>query len=103
MDSSILSVSICIGKSIKIQRVKDFHFAKLANKVEGGYIGLRCIVDWRHSQALSYKCIPTNYFSHFSTKTYVVGTQKNYLNETILLSTQNMLKVMGKKILTIFR
>ena len=30
-----------------------------------------------------------NYFSYFSTKTYVVGTQKNRLNETVLLSTQN--------------
>ena len=28
--------------------------------------------------------------SYFSTKTYVVGTQKNRLNETVLLSTQNM-------------
>ena len=26
----------------------------------------------------------------FSTKTYVVGTQKNRLNETVLLSTQNI-------------
>ena len=25
----------------------------------------------------------------FSTKTYVVGTQKNHLDETVLLSTQN--------------
>ena len=31
-----------------------------------------------------------NYFSYFSTKTYVVGTQKNRLNETVLLSTQNI-------------
>ena len=30
------------------------------------------------------------YFSYFSTKTYGVGTQKNRLNETVLLSTQNM-------------
>ena len=30
-----------------------------------------------------------NFFSYFSTKTYVVGTQKNRLNETVLLSTQN--------------
>ena len=38
----------------------------------------------------------------FSTKTYVVGTQKNCLNETVLLSTQNIiLKLMGKKIFTI--
>ena len=28
-------------------------------------------------------------FSYLSTKTYVVGTQKNRLNETVLLSTQN--------------
>ena len=37
-------------------------------------------------------------YSYFSAKTYVVGTQKNRLNETVLLSTQNiiMLKLMGK-------
>ena len=29
-------------------------------------------------------------FSYFSTKTYVVGTQKNRLNESVLLSTQNI-------------
>ena len=28
-------------------------------------------------------------FSYFSTKPYVVGTQKNHLDETALLSTQN--------------
>ena len=27
-------------------------------------------------------------FSYFSTKTYLVGTQKNHLNETVPLSTQ---------------
>ena len=32
-----------------------------------------------------------------------VGSQKNRLNETVLLSTQNMLKSMGKKIFTILR
>ena len=31
-----------------------------------------------------------NQFSHFSIKTYVVGTLKNHLNETVLLSTQNI-------------
>ena len=30
-----------------------------------------------------------NEFSYFSTETYVVGTQKNRLNETVLLITQN--------------
>ena len=29
------------------------------------------------------------FISYFSTKIYVVGTQKNRLNETVLLSTQN--------------
>ena len=32
----------------------------------------------------------------FSTKTYVVGTQKNRLNEMVLLSTQNTLNLMDK-------
>ena len=40
----------------------------------------------------------------YSKEAYVVGTQKNHLNETVLLSTQNiMLKLMGKKIFTILR
>ena len=30
------------------------------------------------------------WLSYFSTKTYIVGTQKNRLNETFLLSTQNI-------------
>ena len=37
-----------------------------------------------------------------TTKTYVMGTQKNRLRETVLLSTQNMFKLIGKKI-TILR
>ena len=30
-----------------------------------------------------------NYFVHFSTKTYVVGTQKKHLSEMVVLSTRN--------------
>ena len=30
-----------------------------------------------------------NYFLYFSSKIYVVGTQKNRLNEMVLLSNQN--------------
>ena len=37
-------------------------------------------------------------FSYFSTQTYVVSTQKNRLNETVLLSTQNTYRLMGKEI-----
>ena len=36
------------------------------------------------------KCVTENHFSYFSTKTYVVGTQKNLLNEKVLLSTHNI-------------
>ena len=36
-----------------------------------------------------HECVIKNYFSYLSTKTYVVGTQKNCLVETVLLSTQN--------------
>ena len=41
-------------------------------------------------QAPREKCITKNIFSYFSIKTYVVGTQKNHLTETIVLSTQNI-------------
>ena len=38
-------------------------------------------------QAFSFKCVQKK--SYFSTKTYVVGTQKNRRNETVLWSTRN--------------
>ena len=38
---------------------------------------------------------PKRYFSYFSANTYVVGTQKNRLNETVLLSTQTYVKIDG--------
>ena len=42
--------------------------------------------------------ITENFFLfHFSTKTNVVGTQKNHLNNTVPLSTQNLLKLLGMK------
>ena len=34
------------------------------------------------------ECVTEKYFSYFSTKSYVVGTQKDHLNEMVLLSTQ---------------
>ena len=36
------------------------------------------------------KVLTVKLFSYFSTKACVVGTQKNRLNETVLLSTQNI-------------
>ena len=53
----------------------------------------------------NYDCFGSNrdsitkyYFSYFSTKTYVVGTQKNRVNEP-----KHMFKLMGKKIFTFLR
>ena len=40
-------------------------------------------------QAPRKDCVNENYFSYFSTKTSVVVTQKNCLDEMVLLSTQN--------------
>ena len=37
----------------------------------------------------SYNPLDKTAYSYFSTKTYVVGTQKNRLSETVLLSNQN--------------
>ena len=39
-------------------------------------------------KGFSYDCIPSSQLSYFSTKTYVVGTQKNHRNETVLLSSK---------------
>ena len=35
------------------------------------------------------QCVMEIYLSYFSTKTYVVGIQKDRLTETVLLSSQN--------------
>ena len=40
-----------------------------------------------NEQALVKSVYQKNSFSYFSIQTYVVGTQKNRLNETVLLST----------------
>ena len=48
-------------------------------------------------------CKSENYFSYFSTKTYVVGTQKNRLNEAVHLSTENMFSFLVKKIIAFLR
>ena len=51
------------------------------------------------NQAPRQECETENYFSYFSTKTYVVGTQKNHLNE----HPKHMFKLMDKKIIAILR
>ena len=48
------------------------------------------------SQTPRYECITENYYSHFSTKTYVVGTQKNRLDETVSEHQKHMFKLIRK-------
>ena len=48
-------------------------------------------------------CVAEKYFPNFSTKIYVVGTQKNCLNETVLLSTQIMFRLLDEKIIAFLR
>ena len=42
-------------------------------------------------QDFSLECVTEKQFSYFSTKTYVVGTQKNRLNETGFFSIKNII------------
>ena len=43
-----------------------------------------------HIRTLVNECVPKNYFSYFSSKTYVMGTQKNRLNETVFEHPKHM-------------
>ena len=85
----------------------DSSFAKcLAEEERSGCYSfiVACVCFWRCS-TVSHEAVGQNAFFlnsglqirvrfgksflYFSSKTYVVGTQKNRLNETVLLSTQN--------------
>ena len=43
-------------------------------------------------QTSSLECVTKTLFSYFSTKTYVMGAQKNHPNETVLLSIKTYVK-----------
>ena len=58
-----------------------------------------CYNEVSYKGTALYRAYPKIFVFYNSTKTYIVGSQKNRLNETVLLSTQNMLKLMAKKIL----
>ena len=48
------------------------------------------------------QCVVQNQFSYFSIKAYIVGAQKNRLNETVLLNIQTyMFKLTDKKIIAV--
>ena len=64
----------------------------------------KCTLYFENVNRPPDKCVLENYFLYSSSKTYVVGTQKNRLNEKVLLSTQNIcLNRWAKKIITILR
>ena len=62
--------TVCKGYQLRRQRVKLSEY----------------ITHYKASKYM-YECIFENYFCYFSTEIYVVGTQKNCLNEAVLLST----------------
>ena len=53
-------------------------------------MALRKALDQYVASGFQLRAPTKNIFSYFSTKTYVVGTQKTRLNETVLLSSQNL-------------
>ena len=53
-------------------------------------ISVAAAVACRYNTGLQIIVLTRKFFSYFSTKTYVVGTQKNRLDEKVLLSTQNI-------------
>ena len=55
--------------------------------VSGSLLDMNRLVHRKKSHLQIRVPIENNYF-HFSNKTYVVDTQKNRLNETVLLSIQ---------------
>ena len=83
----------------------QFGFGDLDSVFKWSLLDIYCPIKLKlacmfHNSGLQIRvCIGRLFF--FSFKTYVVGTQKNHLNETVLLSTQNTFKLMGKIIITI--
>ena len=66
-------------KQFIIKTYKELILCKPVGKYQ---FTLACI------KGFSYDCIPSSQLSYFSTKTYVVGTQKNHRYETVLLSSK---------------
>ena len=54
--------------------------------------GLLHILCLQAASPCSLKCVKKTNVSYFSTKIYVVGTENNRLNETVLMSTKTYVK-----------
>ena len=79
---------------IKIENILNRIFILLPESCPGvGLVGARGskTLAWGFAMAPHRLCaLDINLFSYFSIKSYVVGTQNNGLNETVILSGQNM-------------
>ena len=85
LGNSILILSIRLGKSIRIQRVNNAR----THNIRLLYLRNKCIYSAQFTAIhASSKCY--TFFFIFQPKTYVVGTQKNNLNEPVLLSIHNI-------------
>ena len=85
----------CIAKTVLTGHTANFSCLVHA-MTHTSYFGMNSVL----LSGLQIRECTRKLFSYFSTKIYVVGTQKKRLNETVLLSTQNMMR---KKIITILR
>ena len=74
------------GRGLKFPNEACEDFLSYANSVDPD--GMPNPITFHFGLHLSRPLLE-NYFLYFSSKTYFVGTNKNRLNETILLSTQN--------------
>ena len=82
------------GANTKLALKSDREITTLSQIATWGKRNILPICHKEESKTLvsgiNTECVTKIIFSHFSTKTYVVGTQKNRLNEMVLLSTQNI-------------
>ena len=64
---------------------------------------LLIVQTWLHRGAVIRPLVKSAYHFLISQPKHVVGTQKNSLNETVLLSAKHTLELMGKEIFTTLR
>ena len=88
-----LHMSLAVGRTLNINsQMRDIVWARFVHPFvhpyQYLYLSDLCILGI-YDRSLVKGAYPLKYF-YFSTKIYVVGALKNRLNETVLLSTQNM-------------
>ena len=83
-----MTIAVDLGRKATKQTNKQTAQTKTFTPVQTLiYHGDPCTV-YRPLPGFHLICLIKSELAYFSTKTYVVGTQKNRLDETVLLSTQ---------------